>query len=115
MAPTLYMIETSTSTRAVLMVAKALGVEITKHYLDITAGEHLTPEFLKLNPQHTVPTLVEEDGKVLWDGHAIVLYLVDKYGKDNFLYPNDSYTRAVIHQMFYFEAEYLFPPLSKIT
>lgn len=44
-----------------------------------------------------MPTLV--DGNyVLWDSHAITAYLVDKYGKDDTLYPKDLQKRGTVNQ-----------------
>ena len=62
-----------------------------------------------MNPQHTVPTLVEDDGFVLWESHAIMPYLVDKYGKeDDPLYPKDLRKRATINQRLHFNNGVLF-------
>lgn len=69
--------------------------------------EHLKPEFVALNPQHTVPTLVD-DGKVLWDSHAINAYLVSKYGKDDSLYPTEPWARAIVDQRLHFNNSTLF-------
>lgn len=65
--------------------------------------EHLSDAFLKINPQHTVPTLVD-DGVTIWDSNAIIMYLVDKYAKDDSLYPKDLAIRAKIHQRLFFGA-----------
>lgn len=54
-----------------------------------------------------MPTLVD-NGKVLWDSHAISTYLIGKYAKDDSLYPKDLYQRALIDQRLYFDCGVLF-------
>lgn len=58
---------------------------------------------LQLNPQHTVPTLVD-DGESIWDSHAISTYLVTKYGEDDLLYPQDVLARARVDQRLHFDS-----------
>lgn len=42
--------------------------------------------------------------------HAIAIYLVEKYAKDNYLYPkNDLRLRSVINDRLFFDASFLFP------
>ena len=48
--------------------------------LDMQAGEHQQPEYLKINPMGKVPAIVDGDFQ-LWESGAILLYLADKYGK----------------------------------
>lgn len=85
------------------MVAKALGVALNLKELNLREKkEHLTPEFLKLNPQHTIPTLVDNDFAI-WESRAILGYLVEKYGKNDSLYPKDPKARAVVNQRLYFD------------
>ncbi|KAF2891265.1 hypothetical protein ILUMI_14909, partial [Ignelater luminosus] len=66
-----------------------------------------------INPQHTIPTL-DDDGVIVWDSHAINIYLVTKYDKDNLLYPDDPCTRAVINQRLHFDSGVLFPTALRI-
>lgn len=59
-----------------------------------------------MNPQHTIPTLVD-NGFVIWDSHAIMSYIVSKYGKDKSLYPEDLEKRAVVDQRLHFDSSIL--------
>ncbi|XP_013101450.2 glutathione S-transferase 2 [Stomoxys calcitrans] len=107
-----YYMPLSAPCRAVIMTAEALGIKLNKKFLDLYAAEHLKPEFLKINPQHCVPTLVDGDLK-LWESRAIMVYLVEKYGKeDHPLYPKCPKKRAVINQRLYFDMGTLFKPFA---
>lgn len=46
--------------------------------VDTKSGQHKRPEYLKLNPNGRVPTLVAGD-RVMYESAAIVLYLADKH------------------------------------
>uniref|UniRef100_A0A1B6LFM5 Uncharacterized protein n=1 Tax=Graphocephala atropunctata TaxID=36148 RepID=A0A1B6LFM5_9HEMI len=97
----------SPPSRVVLLTAKALGVEVNPHIVDLMKGEHMTPEYLKMNPQHTVPTIVD-DGVSLAESRAIIIYLTEKYGKSDAYYPKDLRKRALVNQRLYFDAGTLF-------
>lgn len=109
-----YIIE-SAPCRSVLMLAKSLGLELNRKFLSLKNNEHLTLEFLKINPQHTIPTLVD-DGYSVWESRAILIYLAEKYGKDDSLYPKCPQKRAVVNQRLFFDlslyaffADYYYP------
>lgn len=69
------------------------------------------PSLIQINPQHTVPTLVDE-GEAIWDSHAICAYLVDKYGQgEDSLYPSDLIQRARVQQRLHFDSGVLFSAL----
>uniref|UniRef100_A0A182PZS0 glutathione transferase n=1 Tax=Anopheles farauti TaxID=69004 RepID=A0A182PZS0_9DIPT len=85
----------------VLLVAKKLGINLNVKHSDIH-GESDIAALTKLNPQHTIPTLVD-DGHVIWESYAIAIYLVEKYGKDDSLYPKDSKVRSVVNQRLFFD------------
>jgi glutathione S-transferase len=61
--------------------------------LDLPAGEHRQPDYLKINPFGKVPAIVDGDFK-LWESGAILLYLAEKYGK----IPDSLEERAEITQ-----------------
>lgn len=89
--------------RAVWMCIKELGIEVDMRHIDMyKRAEHTQPWFIKMNPQHTVPT-INDDGFILWESRAILGYLVNKYGKDDRIYPNDPQKRAMVDRMLYFD------------
>jgi glutathione S-transferase len=55
-----------------------LGVPCEVKLVSLAAGDQKKPEYLKLNPNGAVPTLVDGD-LVLWESAAICQYLADKY------------------------------------
>ncbi|XP_059048800.1 glutathione S-transferase 1-like [Achroia grisella] len=112
----LHKVDRSPPVRAVLMTIEILDLKYKPVEVDTLAGEHLKPEYLEKNPMHTVPLL--EDGEFpLADSHAIMTYLVSKYGaeKHKELYPTDLNIRATINQRLYFEAGVLFPKIMAMS
>ncbi|XP_017000319.3 glutathione S-transferase D7-like [Drosophila takahashii] len=107
----LYNMPGTASTRAVQMTAKAVGVELNSKFMNTQAGDQLKPEFVKMNPQHTIPTLVD-NGFAIWESRAIVIYLVEKYGKFDTLLPKDPKTRAVVNQRLFFDIGPLYDAIS---
>lgn len=48
--------------------------------VDTRRGEQHTPEFDAINPNHKVP-VIEDDGQIIFDSNAILLYLAEKTGQ----------------------------------
>lgn len=59
------------------------GLPFDGHFIDILAGDQLTPEFLALNPNNKHPVIVDPDGPsgrpvTVWESGAILMYLAEK-------------------------------------
>ncbi|XP_033154149.1 chitinase-like protein Idgf5 [Drosophila mauritiana] len=110
----LYGMDISPPVRACKLTLRALKLDYEYKEMDLLAGDHFKDEFLKKNPQHTVP-LLEDNGALIWDSHAIVCYLVDKYAKSDELYPRDLVLRARVDQRLFFDASILFMSLRNVS
>jgi glutathione S-transferase len=90
-----------------------LGVDFESIPVNLIAGEHRRPEFLKINPAGKIPVLVDGDF-VLTESVAIVLYLAEKF-PDKGLIPTDLTQRAQVNRWLLFAATELEQPLWRIS
>ena len=81
--------------------------------VDLRAGEHKRPDFLRLNPAGKVPVLVDGD-LVIPESAAIVLYLAEKYPEKGLL-PADPRQRAQAYRWIMFAVTELEQPLWRIS
>jgi glutathione S-transferase len=77
--------------------------------MDLMKGDHKTPEFIKLNPRHCVPTL-KDNRFVLTESRAIANYLVDKYSSADLAarYPGiwghlSAHEKALVDEMLHYD------------
>jgi len=82
----LYYAETLSPRKACAM-AKYLGAPVEFVHVDLSKGEHRTPEYLAINPNGKVPSLTE-GGTRLWEADAIMVYLARASRSD--LWPADE-------------------------
>lgn len=54
--------------------------KVKLHVVNVMAGENRSPEFVKKNPQGTVPALELEDGRVMAESTMICQYLDEIHG-----------------------------------
>ena len=73
-----------------------LGQDYSLIDVDLMSGEHKSDEYLKLNPFGQVPVL-EDNGTVIYDSNAILVYLARKYDDGNWL-PIDPEAAAHVQQ-----------------
>jgi GST-like protein len=81
----LYGMASPNVTKISLMLAE-LALPFRFHYVNVFAEEQFTPEFLRNNPNHKVPVLVDQDGPngepvTLFESGAILIYLAEKTGR----------------------------------
>ncbi|THH28309.1 hypothetical protein EUX98_g5873 [Antrodiella citrinella] len=83
-----------------------LGLSYETVYLDLfVTGEQKKPEYLKLNPNGRVPTLIDHKNNDLtvWESGAILLYLVDKYDTEKKYTGADDKGKAEVLQWLFFQ------------
>ena len=66
----------------------------TGHHVDLMKGEHLRPEYLRINPRGVVPALVDE-GRSIIESTIIMEYLEDRYPERS-LRPANPAARATM-------------------
>lgn len=87
----LYHAPISTCSQKVRMALCEKGLEWKDNLVNLTNGEQFAPEYLKLNPNAVVPTLVDDDA-VLIESTLINEYVDDRYA-DNPLKPEAASER----------------------
>lgn len=92
----LYYFPVSNTARPIRLFIAENKLPVEDVILDFFKGEHQTPDYLKLNPNGLVPTLVDEDF-VLTESSAILKYLADKFNLA--AYPKDLKARARVNEM----------------
>jgi len=99
----LYDNELSGNCYKIRLFLSLLGMEYEKISVDLFKRESRTREFLSINPRGQVPVL-DDDGVVIQDSMAILIYLASKYGGESWL-PNDANSLAQVSQWLAFAAD----------
>ena len=69
------------------------GVDWVSRPINLQASEQSSPEYLELNPNGVVPTLVQDDLVVVES--SVILEYVDTLSEDNPLMPSDDRAKAI--------------------
>jgi glutathione S-transferase len=102
----------SPNVRRVRLTAAVLGIELEEKVLDFSKGEHKNPEYLALNPNGAVPTLVDGDF-VLTESRAIMQYLAAKKPESGLL-PRDEVARADVTRWQFWDAAHFSPQMGSL-
>jgi GST-like protein len=79
-----------------------LGIPYEVHIVNLLAGDQKQPEYLKLNPNGRIPTIVDRDEGhfAVFESGAIMVYLAEKAGR---LLPADRKGRSLVVQWLMFQ------------
>jgi glutathione S-transferase len=108
----LYLNTLSPNVRRVRLTAAVLGLSLEEKKLDFAKGEHKNPEYLALNPNGAVPTLVDGD-YVLTESRAIMQYLASKKPESGLL-PRDEGARADVTRWQFWDSSHFSPQLGTL-
>ncbi len=112
-ANTLSVLKPSVNNLSVRIFTRAAGLEFEE--LDVW-GKKCTPDFLAKDPADLTP-LLEEAGLPngsLWESCAIMQYLCNKHGLDQF-YPTDPGARAMVDSAMFYLIGTLYPLVARAT
>ncbi|MDE1164601.1 MAG: glutathione S-transferase [Pseudomonas sp.] len=96
MAIKLYDFPLSGHAHRVKLMLSLLELDTEQVFVDLAKGEHKQPAFLALNPFGQVP-VIDDNGTVLADSNAILVYLATRYGKGLWL-PTDPVELAQVQR-----------------
>ena len=72
---------------------------MTYRFVDLTKKVQYSPDYVSINPSHSVPTLIAENGSLkLTQSVAILEYLEEKYPEKPLL-PTDIQKRAIVRNL----------------
>lgn len=92
----LYISPNSVCCQKVQLVLAEKGIEPEFHILDLRSGDAMAPEYLRLNPNGVVPTIVDQ-GRPVIESSVIIQYLDESY-PDPPLTPTDVFDRAAMRR-----------------
>ena len=99
----------------VTIMLEEVGLPYTAVPVDINKGDQFDPDYLKLNPNNKMPTIIDHDGPAgadvaVMESGAILLYLAEKTGK---LMPSEMTARYEVIQWLMFQMGGLGPMLGQ--
>jgi GST-like protein len=77
---------TSPNVQKIYIMLEETKLPYKEHFIDVWKGEQYSPDFIKINPNSKIPTIVDHEGPggkpySVFESGAILLYLAEKTGK----------------------------------
>jgi glutathione S-transferase len=103
----------SPNARRPRIVARLLGLALDEELVDLATGANRKPEYLAINPNGKVPTLVDGDF-VLWESNAIDIYLCRVAGNEA-LWPSEARAQANVARWMFWHHSTWTTPLANLV
>lgn len=110
----IYQHPNSSNARRAVITARHLALPVDLVFVDLQKGAQRSAEYLAINPNGKVPTLVEDDGFSLHECYAIMAYLADKSGAAT-LYPTALRARADVNRWMFWCANEFSPKVAVLN
>ena len=82
--------------RRIIALMEEAGLDYELRHVALEKGEHMSPEYLAINPDHQVPAFIDGDVTIC-QSNAVLRYLSVKHDLEAW-YPRDAGALAVIEQ-----------------
>jgi GSH-dependent disulfide-bond oxidoreductase len=91
--------------KKVSIMLEEIGLPYDVHAINLQKGDQFTPEYLAVNPNNKIPSIIDRDGPggqpmKLFESGAILMYLAEKTGK---LWPQELRKRYEVMQWLMFQ------------
>ena len=91
--------------KKVSIMLEEVGLPYEVHPINLQKGDQFTPEYLAVNPNNKIPSIIDRDGPggqpmKLFESGAILMYLAEKTGK---LWPQELRKRYEVMQWLMFQ------------
>jgi GST-like protein len=91
--------------KKVSIMLEELGLAYEVHPINIGQGDQMKPEYLAINPNNKIPSIIDTDGPgrmpfTLFESGAILMYLAEKTGR---FWPSEMRQRYLVIQWLMFQ------------
>jgi len=108
---------TSPNVQKIYIMLEETKLPYKEHFVDVWKGDQYSPDFIKINPNSKIPTIVDHEGPggkpyTVVESGAILMYLAEKSGK--FL-PKDMAKKYDVLQWLFFQTSGIGPSFGQFT
>ncbi|MGK7875931.1 MAG: glutathione S-transferase N-terminal domain-containing protein [Xenococcaceae cyanobacterium] len=98
--------------RKPLIMLEEIGLPYTVHLVNLSEGEQFKPEYVALNPNSKIPTIVDKETEItVFESGAILIYLAEKSGQ---LLPTETKARIRVIEWVMFQMANIGPMFGQL-